>query len=71
MADFGANATAYVKVYLDDTLMYTSPAINQKTEKFDIGNLDLTGVSYVKIIVECSSGKGCVILSDALLEKAG
>ena len=70
MADFGANATAYVKVYMDDTLIYTSPTINQKTEKFNVGDLDLSGVSYIKIIVECSAQNGCVIISDALLNKS-
>ena len=70
MADFGANDSAYVKVYLNDTLAYTSPSITQKTERFNTGDFDLSDVEYLKIVVETNDDHGCVILSDALLKKS-
>ena len=67
--DYGKDAVTRVKVYVDDELEYTSPDITQKTAKFNTGNIDLTGASYVKVVVE-KGAYGCVILSDMLLKNA-
>lgn len=67
-ADFGASCTSYVKVYLDDVLVYTSPTITQKTVLFNTGNLDLSNTSYLKIVIEIGADNGCLIISDALLK---
>ena len=66
--DFNAAYTSYVKVYLDDVLVYTSPAITQKTELFSTGNIDVSNASYLKIVVEIGGKYGCVILSDVFLK---
>ncbi|MBR4308130.1 MAG: protein kinase [Oscillospiraceae bacterium] len=66
-SSFGANGTCYIKIYADDVLVYSCPAIGQKTAKFNTGKIDISGASYVKAVVEIGPG-GCVILSDILLE---
>lgn len=68
-ADFGANGSSNVMVYVDDVLVYTSPGLTQKTEKFNTGEIDLANAAYVKIVAEIGK-HGCSIISDVLLEDA-
>lgn len=65
--DFKSSGSAVVKVYVDDVLVYTSPTVTQKTERFNTGDIDLSQATYVKIVVEVA-GHSCTILSDALLK---
>lgn len=65
--DFKSSGSAVVKVYVDDVLVYTSPTITQKTERFNTGDIDLSQATYVKIVVDVA-GHSCTILSDALLK---
>ena len=65
---FGEDATSVVKIYVDDTLVYTG-TISQKSERTSTGDLDITNATYIKIVIE--KGKyGCVILSNILLKNA-
>ena len=68
-SDFGASASATVKVYANDELVYTSNPITQKTERFYTGDIDISGADYVKIVVEVG-GYGCTIISDVLMTNA-
>ena len=68
-ADFGANGGSNVMVYVDDVLVYTSPRVTQKTEKFNTGEIDLSNAAYVKIVAEIGE-YGCSIISDVLLKNA-
>lgn len=61
--------SSVLKVYVDDKLKYTSPAITKKTQKFSTGDIDVTGADYLKIVLE-KEKYGCVIISDVLLEPA-
>ncbi len=67
--DIGSSATSVVKIYADDTLIYTSADIDKKTAKFSTGEIDLTDVVYLKIVVEVG-GYGCCMISDAVLKDA-
>lgn len=66
-SDFTSSSSAYVKVYVDDVLQYTSSAITQKTERFSTGEIDVSNANYVKIVVEFDGTHTCLILSDAVL----
>ncbi len=68
-SDFGEDANTYVKVYVDDELKYTSPAITQKTKKFGSGKIDIADATYLKIVVEVGD-YGCIILSDVVVCEA-
>ena len=65
-AEFGSAASSIIKIYGDDTLIYTSPIIKQKTARFNTGAIDVSNSDYIKIIAEVSN-YGCTIISDALL----
>lgn len=67
--DIGTSASACVKVYADDILCYTSPAITQKTQLFNTEQIDISGAQYVKIVIEMKA-YGCIIISDVLLVNA-
>ncbi len=43
-------ATAYVQIYADDILLYTSPYITRKTDPFQF-DVAITGAEYVKLCV--------------------
>lgn len=66
--EFDQNANTSIKIFVDDELKYTSPVINQKTKKFNIGEIDISNAEYIKIVADVSA-KGCVILSDVMLTK--
>ncbi len=63
---FAQNASTSIKVFVDDELKYTSPVINQKTEKFNIGEIDISEAEYIKIVADVGA-HGCIILSDMIL----
>ena len=66
--DHRQDTRAQVKVYADDTLKYTSPPIDRKTEAFSL-SVDITGAKFVK--VEATSGVCCgsrVLLMDFILK---
>ena len=67
--DFGEGGKTVIEVYADDELVYTSPEINQKTEKFNTGKIDIGGADYIKIKASVG-GYSCTIISDVLLKKA-
>lgn len=56
-ADIRETAKVYVKVYADDMLVYTSPEIGRKTDKFEI-SANIAGADYVKIVVEVKDNYG-------------
>ncbi len=43
-------ATAYLQIYADDLLIFTSPYITRKTEPFDF-NVDISGAKYLKLCI--------------------
>ena len=65
--DFGVSSTSYVKVYLDDVLVYSTPAITQKTAKFNTGSINVSEANYVKIVAEIGEF-GCIIISNVCFE---
>jgi len=65
-AQMQLDSKAVLKVYVDDKLMYTSDTITQKTSLFKVENIDLSGASYLKIVIEMTNECG-IILSDLLL----
>ena len=67
--DFGASGYTNIKVYADDVLVYTSPAISQKTARFSTGDIDISQASYIKIVAEVDE-HSCTIISDVLLKNA-
>lgn len=66
-SDFGQDATSTIIIYADDRKIF-SGSINQKSEKTSTGDLDISGVTYLKIVIE-KDKSGCIILSDAKLKK--
>lgn len=73
----GEEKTAFIQVYADDELVYTSPTIAQKTQAFS-GEANIAGAEYIKIIANIAwydSGwnytdpeeRGAMILSDVQL----
>lgn len=66
-SDFGQNSNSSVTIYADDKEIF-SGSINQKTAKTTTGELDVSGVSYLKIVIE-KGDYGCLIISDAKLKK--
>lgn len=67
--DFGASGYTSIKVYADDVLVYTAPAISQKTARFNTGDIDISQASYIKIVAEIDE-HSCTIISDVLLKNA-
>lgn len=62
---------AFVQIYADDTLIYTSPIINRKTEAF-VCEVDISKAEYVKILVNVyigngidGSDEGAILIADA------
>ena len=68
----GEEKTAFIQVYADDELVYTSPTIAQKTQAFS-GEANIAGAEYIKIIANIAwdysyeEKRGAMILSDAQL----
>lgn len=58
------SGSAVVKIYGDNTLLYTSPSFSTSTKPVDIA-INLTGVHELKIEVTKSSGDANIILADA------
>ena len=59
------NGYAYIQIFADDVLVYTSPNITWKTDA-DSFDVDISGAKYVKIYVYNSSHSS-IILSDVTL----
>lgn len=47
---FATDEAAYVQIYVDDTLVYTSPVFDRKTDAFTF-SVNVTGAEYLKIAV--------------------
>lgn len=68
----GEEKTAFIQVYADDELVYTSPTIAQKTQAFS-GEANIAGAEYIKIIANIAwdysyeEKRGAMILSDVQL----
>lgn len=65
------NGKAFVQIYADDELVYTSPTIVQKTQAFS-AEANIAGAEYIKVIVNIAgrypdNEQGAMILSDAQL----
>ena len=43
-------ATAYLQIYADDLLIFTSPYVTRKTEPFDF-SVDISGAKYLKLCI--------------------
>lgn len=72
-ADINEDAYSQVKIYADDKLVYTSPAIGRKTDLVNF-NADISGADYIKIVVEVKrreekdgNNKDSLILMDVQL----
>ena len=72
-ADINEDAYSQVKIYADDRLVYTSPAIGRKTDLVNF-NADISGADYIKIVVKVmqsgtshSESKNSLILMDVQL----
>ena len=72
-ADINEDAYSQVKIYADDKLVYTSPAIGRKTDLVKF-NADISGADYIKIVVEVKrreekdgNNKDSLILMDVQL----
>lgn len=69
----GQDGKAFVQVYADDAVVYTSPTITQKTEAF-VCEADISGAEYIKVLVNIYNrgtyiheDDGAVIISDVFL----
>ena len=72
-ADIYEDGYSQVKIYADDKLVYTSPAIGRKTDLVNF-NADISGADYIKIVVEVKrreekdgNNKDSLILMDVQL----
>lgn len=72
-ADIDEDGYGQVKIYADDRLVYTSPAIDRKTDLVTF-SADISGADYVKVVVEIKrkgetygNEKSALILMDAQL----
>lgn len=65
-ADIGQKITCTVLVYADDQLVYTSPAIVQKTDAFTF-SADVSGAEYVKIEVRFNDTNPFDVFVDRLI----
>jgi len=65
-SDFGQNCRSYVQVYADDSLRYTLPQLVQKTQPQAV-SIDISGATYIKIVIHIGADYGCVMLSDVML----
>ena len=66
--EFGEESQAYIQVYADNVLCYTSPVITRKTERKNVV-IDIGKAEYIKIVVSRSE-YACLLLSDVLLTKS-
>ncbi|MED9905187.1 MAG: hypothetical protein UFG06_13540 [Lachnospiraceae bacterium] len=57
----------HVKIYSDDTLIYTSPSVNRKTDNFTF-EVSVKNTDYLRIEADISGGGG-IILSDVFINK--
>lgn len=60
--------SVYFKIYSDDTLVYTSPQINEKTDAFDF-DVSIKGADYLRLETTRKNCRGHIILSDVMLKK--
>ena len=67
------NGKAFIQVYVDDALVYTSPTITRKTDAF-ICEVEIAGAEYIKIVANVFIGpsidggdEGAIIIADAQL----
>lgn len=66
-SDFGQNGNTTITIYADDKEIF-SGSITQKSVKASTGDLNISGVSYLKIVIT-KGDNACVIISDAILKK--
>lgn len=64
-SDFGADASSYVQIYVDDVIRYTSPLVKSKGGVYRV-HVDLRGADYMSIVINKGS-YGCVMISDCNL----
>ena len=64
--DYGNEASTTLKIFVDDKLVYTSPAVTRKSNIISIPDIPLVGSTYLKIVVD-KGDYGCLMLSDAKL----
>ena len=62
----GEGEYAYIKIYADDILVYTSPEVRRKTDAFKF-NVAISGAEYIKIEVILSGDSGALIMSNVEL----
>ena len=60
---------AYLKIYADDVLVYTSPMITRKTDYVDF-DVDIAEADYIKFVFE-AGGSSSTILSDVKVVPVG
>ncbi len=65
-ADYGNEASTTLKIFVDDKLVYTSPAVTRKSNIISVPDIPLVGATYLKIVVD-KGDYGCLMLSDAKL----
>ena len=64
--DIGENDEAYIQIYADEQLVYTSPMITRKTDAFRF-NVDIKNAEYIKIVCEKPNWVCSLILSDLVV----
>lgn len=65
-ADFGAEASSYIQIFVNGNHRYTSKWISQKTEPFNFPAIDISDADYLKIVVHVG-GYGCIMISEVTL----
>ena len=65
--DFENDKQAQVKIYTNNTLVYTSPGINRTTNIVQTGDINIKNAEYITITIE-GNWKGCIMLSDVVLK---
>lgn len=64
---FEEDESAIMRIYADDTLLYTSKEITRKQD-MDTFTVDVSNAKYVKIVVDLAGYGSNVIISDVLLK---
>lgn len=65
-SEFRETGKAYVQVYVNDVLRYTTEQITQKTQPLTSPQIDISDADYIKIFVHVD-GYSCVMLTDVVL----
>ncbi len=65
-SEFKTEGKAYIQVYVNDVLRYTTEQITQKTQPLTSPKIDISDADYIKIFAH-NQGASCIMLTDVNL----